>query len=113
MRGARPPHTFTGRGGETKHSGIAAAVIFVEKGEHIIIRRCILHDSCQGLFVSHGSREILVEGCWIYDNGLEPSAYVHNSYTEAAGIIFQYNHWRVAPRRPREQPEGTARPDAA
>jgi hypothetical protein len=39
------------------------------------------------------SRNILVEGNYIYDNGNTSSIYEHNNYTAAIGITFQYNRF--------------------
>jgi hypothetical protein len=36
---------------------------------------------------------VLVQGCYIYDNGNVGSIYEHNNYTESQGIVFQYNHF--------------------
>jgi hypothetical protein len=38
----------------------------------------------------YAGEDILVENCHIYDNG-NPSGYEHNVYSEAKGIVFQYN----------------------
>jgi len=92
IRSGRSPYQFTGRDGLTDYSDNAAS-IFIEKGEHITIRNCILRDSGNGLFASHTARDVTVEGCWIYDNGIEGSIYMHNNYTEAFGITFQYNYF--------------------
>ena len=91
IRSGRPPYRFTGRYGDTDYSSNAAAV-YVETGSHLIIRNCILQDSGNGLFVSHATRDILIQGCRIYDNGIEGSIYQHNTYTAAIGIIYQYNY---------------------
>lgn len=92
IRSARPPYAFTGRKGRTKYDKNASS-IFIEKGEHITIRNCALHDSGNGLFTSYQSKDVLVEKCWIYDNGMEGSIYEHNSYTAAQGITFQFNRY--------------------
>lgn len=90
VRSGRPPFGFDGRRGRTAYAKNAAS-IFVEKGEDITIRHCILHDSGNGLFVSPLSRNILVHNCYLHSNGIEGSLYEHNSYTQADGIIFQGN----------------------
>ncbi|MFC1672073.1 polysaccharide-degrading enzyme [Planctomycetota bacterium] len=90
VRSARPPYAFTGRKGNAKYTKHAAS-LYIEKGEHITIRNCVMHDSGNGLF-GCGS-DILVEGCYLYGNGNEKSAYEHNNYTAAAGITFQYNRF--------------------
>ena len=92
IRSGRPPYTFTGRDGVTEYVRNCAA-IFLEKGEHITIRSCILRDCGNGLFASHDAHDVLVEGCYIYDNGIEGRIYEHNNYTEAFGIVFQYNRF--------------------
>jgi hypothetical protein len=97
IRDARPPFTFVGADGKTNNYLRHAAGIQVEKGEHITIRHCVLHDCGNGLFVSssekQASRDILVEGNYIYDNGNPGSGQEHNVYTEAVGIIFQFNRF--------------------
>lgn len=97
IRSGRPPYTFTSFNGSTKSYVNNAAAIQIEKGEHITIRNCRLHDCGNGLFVSSSdetvSRAILVEGNYLYDNGNEGSIYEHNNYTAAVGITFQYNRF--------------------
>jgi hypothetical protein len=97
IRSARPPYTFVADDGTTQSYGDNASAIFIEKGENIIVRNCTLRDSANGFFVASSdalaSREILVEGCYIYDNGMENSIYQHNNYTAAIGLTFQYNRF--------------------
>jgi hypothetical protein len=82
-----------------------AAAVFVERGEHIVVRGCILHGSGNGLFVASSSdeatqsRDILAEGNYIFGNGSTGKSKDrhHNIYTEAIGMVFQYN--RLGPLR--------------
>jgi MYXO-CTERM domain-containing protein len=95
LGGARQPATFTGRNGVTAYAQNAAAV-YVEKGQHITLRNLVIRDSGNGLFVAASAGEtqdVLVEGCDVRGNGNVGSIYEHNSYTEALGIVFQYNHY--------------------
>lgn len=92
IKNGRTPHQFTGRYGLSAYADNAAS-IYVERGRNITLRNCVLHDSGNGLFVSHATRDILIEQCWIYDNGIENSIYQHNTYTAAIGIIFQFNRF--------------------
>ncbi|HWI59019.1 MAG TPA: hypothetical protein VNZ22_17470, partial [Bacillota bacterium] len=39
------------------------------------------------------TREVLIEGNYLFDNGNDGSSYEHNSYTAAVGITFQYNRY--------------------
>src|SRR5262245_44199533 len=97
IRSARPPYTFAAGNGTTQSYVNNASSIYVEKGENITVRNCIIHDSGNGFFVassdSLASRNILVEGNYIYDNGNTGSIYEHNNYTAAIGITFQYNRF--------------------
>ena len=97
IRSAHPNYQFTDDGSATQTYSSAASSIYVEKGENIIVRNNILHDSANGFFVASSdelaSRNILVEGNYIYDNGIVGSAFQHNNYTAAIGIIFQYNRF--------------------
>jgi len=104
LRGAHPGNFFTDQLGKRRRFSSSAAALFVERGEHIVIRHCNLTDSANGLFVASGdseevmSRDILVEANHIYGNGVANSFYQHNAYTEAAGIVYQQN--RFGPLRP-------------
>jgi len=92
IRSGRTPYQFTGRSGLTAYSSNAAS-IYIEYGQNIVVRNCSIHNSANGLFVSAASRNITVEGCYIYDNGIDGSIYEHNTYTAAIGMIYQYNHF--------------------
>jgi hypothetical protein len=106
VRSARPGFTFTGRAGVPETYASNAAPIFIEKGRHITLRNCVLHDSGNGLFIASGASEVLAEGCHIYGNGIEGSIYEHNSYTQASGLTFQFNRYgRLREGLPRQQPQ--------
>jgi len=92
IRSGRPPYTFTGRNGVASYRSNAAA-IYLEKGSHITIRNCILQDSGNGLFTASASSDVLVERCYLFDNGIEGSIFEHNNYSESEGIIFQFNRF--------------------
>lgn len=92
ITGGRPPHAFTGRRGRSAYDPHAAAV-FVEKGEAITIRGCVLRGCGNGLFVSPQSRRVTVEGCHIHGNGIEGSILEHNTYTQARSIDYRFNRF--------------------
>ncbi|MCB2182348.1 MAG: right-handed parallel beta-helix repeat-containing protein [Desulfobulbaceae bacterium] len=93
IRSGRPGYFFSDDRGNTTEYSSNAAAIHVEMGEHIIIRNCILTDSANGFFAGSQASDLLLEGNSIFDNGMEDSIYQHNNYTEALGIVFQYNHF--------------------
>ncbi len=92
IRSGRPPYTFTGRYGLTAYVDNCAA-IYIEKGEQIVIRGCVLRDCGNGLFCGHQTTDLVVEGNAIHGNGIEGEIYEHNNYTEACRILFQFNHF--------------------
>ena len=92
IRGARPGRYFIGRDGLQEYSENASA-IFVEKGNHITVRNCVLTDCGNGFFSAFESRNLLVEGCYIHGNGTEGSYYEHNSYTAGINITFRFNRF--------------------
>jgi subtilase family serine protease len=97
VRSARAPYTFRGDDSATYTYSDSAGAIWIEAGDHITIRNCILSDSSNGFFTSNASSNVLVEGCYIRDNGVSGSIYQHNIYTESATITYQFN--RLGPLR--------------
>ncbi|WP_298757106.1 T9SS type A sorting domain-containing protein [uncultured Psychroserpens sp.] len=96
LRSVRPAYTFTTDNGQTDTYASNAASIYIEKGEHIIIRDCIIHDSGNGIFIGANngqSKDILIANNYIYDNGIVGSIFEHNTYTEALGITYEYNRF--------------------
>ena len=97
VRSARPPFSFTGANKTVQNYAANAASIWIEKGENITIRNCVIRDSGNGFFVSSSdtdvSKSVLVEGCYIFGNGNTNSIYEHNVYTAASGITYQFNRF--------------------
>ena len=97
VRGANQANSFSDDNGSNQTYDQNASTIYLEKGENITIRNSVLHDSGNGLFVASSdstvSRDILIQGNYIYGNGNNGSIYEHNSYTAAIGITFEYNRY--------------------
>lgn len=97
IRGAHPDYQFTNRNGQLQNYAAAASPIYVEKGENITIRNNTITDGGNGFFVASTdedvSRDILVEGNYIYGNGIVGSIFHHNNYTAAVNITFQFNRF--------------------
>jgi len=94
LRSARPPFTFFNSDGGQEEYSTNAASIYVEVGQHITIRNCVIHDSGNGIFIGArdgDTQDILIESNYIYDNGVVGRIYEHNTYTAAIGITYQYN----------------------
>jgi hypothetical protein len=93
IRSARPPYAFTNTAGVAELYPNNAAAVYVEKGDQVTVRGCVLQDCGNGLFVAHAARDVLVEGNEIHGNGNAGSAFEHNSYTAAERITFQFNRY--------------------
>ena len=68
-----------------------AAAIYVERGQHLLIRDCVLSDSGNGLFIGAfdgDTQDVRIEGNWIHGNGNVGSGFEHNTYTAAIGIVY-------------------------
>lgn len=92
ISGARPPYTSFVNGKETVYVDSASA-IYIEKCDRVTVRNCSLHDSSNGFFIASSTNDALLEGSYIHGNGLEGNIYVHNNYTSAHGLTFQFNHY--------------------
>ncbi|MEO1032679.1 MAG: T9SS type A sorting domain-containing protein [Bacteroidota bacterium] len=96
IRSARPAYNFTDDNGQADTYSNNAASIYIEKGEHIIIRNCTIHDSGNGIFIGANggqTKAILITNNYIYDNGIVGRIFEHNTYTEALGITYEYNRF--------------------
>src|SRR5262245_5992249 len=97
IRGARPPNSFTGPDGASEAYTNPASSIYLEFGENITVRNCDLNNNGNGVFAfssdTIASRNILLEGNYIHDNGNVGSNFEHNIYVESIGVTYQYNHF--------------------
>jgi hypothetical protein len=98
---AHPDYHFTGSGGEDHAYVPPAAGIFIERGEDILVRDCVIDDNANGFFVASGgdeqtqSRRITFESNYVFGNGTTGKGFDrhHNAYTEAIGMVYQFNHF--------------------
>ncbi len=93
IRNALPSNSFTDDGGSTHNYDDNASAIYVERGSHVIISGCEFYNCGNGLFCAHQTTDLVVEYCHIHGNGIVGDFYEHNNYTEAFGILFQFNHF--------------------
>ncbi len=96
LRSARPPFTFEDDGGSQSTYVDNAASIYIEKGEHLVIRGCIIHDSGNGVFSGDfdgQTRDLVLDGNSIHGNGNIGSAFHHNTYLSGIGVVYQNNRF--------------------
>jgi hypothetical protein len=90
--GACPPNKFFGADGLIEEYAPNAAAIYIENGEHVVVRNCVLHSSANGLFSSSQIVDLLIEGNHLYENGMVGDAYKQNIYTQGRGVLIQMNY---------------------
>lgn len=93
IKSARPLYSFVDRYGNSQTYSRNAAAVHIEEGNYITLKGCVLHDCGNGLFSSHLTKDIVINGNYIYDNGIEGRYYEHNTYTESLGITYEYNRF--------------------
>ncbi len=99
IRNAAYTNEYTGSDGATVPYFENAAGIFIERGDNITVRGVELESNGNGLFVASGgdeqtrSHDIVLERSYVHDNGTPEVGQDqrHNIYTEADGMVFQYN----------------------
>jgi len=98
IMGGNENNTYTAMNDSINNYHPFASGIHVLLIEDFIVRGCELTDNGEGLFiVSRGgeeltSRKILIERNRIYGNGADSDDGMHNAYTEAGDITYQYNY---------------------
>ncbi len=91
--GGEPGYTFINHNGQVTNYLTNASAIYIEYGENIVIRNCDMHDCGNGFFTASQTKNILVQGNRIYDNGIKGRGLEHNVYTSTENIIFEYNYF--------------------
>ncbi|MFN7924831.1 MAG: right-handed parallel beta-helix repeat-containing protein [Bryobacteraceae bacterium] len=94
VRGARRGNAYF-PDGAPRITGYAdnAAGIYIERGNNVTIRNCILRDNGNGLFLGIG-RDFLFEGNYVVDNGYGgDDDQHHNIYLQGVGVTLQYNQF--------------------
>jgi hypothetical protein len=94
---AHPSYGFTDSSGVPRTYSDAASAIYIEKGDHVTVRNCVLRNSANGFFVASSdalaSSNITLETSYVYGNGIAGSVFQHNSYTAARGMLLQGNRF--------------------
>jgi hypothetical protein len=98
IRNEGSPYSFTGSDGQTyAYNPDGAGVIFYYS-ENITIRNCDIHLNGNGIFAKSGgdeatqTRNVMIDGNHIWDNGRSNNFFDHNVYMEAIGVVYQNNH---------------------
>ena len=87
--------SYTGFDGAS-HSYNNPYGIYIEKGDHITIQGCSIHDNGGGVFGagqgdSRNLEQITLQSNSIYGNGVVGDYLEHNTYLEGIDTVYQYN----------------------
>jgi len=103
ITGGADRYSYTNSNGNVIQYARSAAAVWAVLVENLTVRNCEITDNGNGLFVlSKGdasttgelvSSNILIEHNRIYYNGAIGSDRQHGVYTQAAGMIYQYNEF--------------------
>jgi hypothetical protein len=99
IENANRNHYFYNALGQLIWWGDGATAIALYDADHITIDHCIIHDNENGLYgPSYGSYEgnlhdITVQNCTIFNNGVVGEDHYYNTYLEAIGMTYQFNHF--------------------
>jgi hypothetical protein len=98
VQNASPSNQVAQTAGGTNAFASTAAAIYVEFAQHLVVSNCELNASCNGFFCgaengdpNETSADMLIESCWIHDNGSPGNYEAHNVYTQSKGITIQNN----------------------
>ncbi len=105
VQNADPSNTVTQSDGVAAAFDITAGAIYAEFAQHFIVQGCVLNNSANGLFcgslnddVNELSADVLVQNCWIHDNGFAGNYNGNDLTTECEGLRVQYS--LIGPLRP-------------
>jgi len=95
VRSCRAPYTFTDSAGKKQPYREDSGPVRFMACDGVVLRNCAIRDGGMGTISSANTRNITIENCYYVDNGMESpeGAYVHQSYTETLGMLYQYNHF--------------------
>ncbi len=100
LQRARNGYRFTNTAGSNLSYGNGAACIRVQAADNVVIRNNEIEQCGNGIFTMSQeyneaslTRNILIEGNYLHDNGQSGSYREHSMYIQAIGATYQYNHF--------------------
>ncbi|MEQ1516355.1 MAG: fibronectin type III domain-containing protein [Usitatibacteraceae bacterium] len=100
IRGAHPNYQFTDTNGVVLAYTDFGACIWVEQGQGVVIADNEITDCSQGIFtksIDNGdsaiTKNIRIAGNYFHNNGISGQFLKHDTYTESAGIVYEFNRF--------------------
>jgi VCBS repeat-containing protein len=98
-RGDSGGNTFTDYDGSTKTYGTVGAGIYLERADHVTIKKCVVANNGEGIFGAGQSgfnrlmTDITLDSNYIYGNGNIGTDQQHNTYLEGVDTLYQFNQY--------------------
>ncbi len=100
LRHARNEYSFSNSRGEKRRYAKGAACIRIQAADNVVIRNNELDHCGNGIFTMSQAyneasltRNLLIEGNHLHDNGQKGSYLEHNAYIQAIGVTYQFNRF--------------------
>ncbi len=100
LKRAHKEYSFTNTRGEKRNYRDGAACIRLQAADNVVIRNNEIEQCGNGIFTMSQeyneaslTRNILIEGNYLHDNGQSGSGRQHNLYIQAIGAVYQYNRF--------------------
>jgi hypothetical protein len=100
ITGQYPDYTFTDTTGASHPYDAFGACIWIERGQHIVLRDNSIHDCTNGIFSKSTddgdfavTKDLLIEANDIRDAGVAGDDHEHGSYVQSVGVVYQFNHY--------------------
>jgi len=92
IKNARDTMSYTCDAGTSKSYLSNATTVRLVNAQNITLNNLELTNAHNGFMTSPTTADITVRGCYLWGNGDDGNTGVHQNYTEANHITFEYNH---------------------
>ena len=98
VQNASPLYRYTDQNHAARRYASDAAGVYIERGDHIVIRGCRVTGCGNGIFGGGGGSDaltcsdLMIERNDVFGNGTAGGDRQHNIYCESIGITYQDNH---------------------
>lgn len=95
-----PDYAFQAVDGTSQRYAEFGGCIWLERGHHLTIADNEITDCMQAIFSrsqdggpATETRDVLISGNWLHDNGIAGKDTMHTTYVQSVGAIYEFNHY--------------------
>jgi hypothetical protein len=100
IRSAHPNYKYTDTNGAIKTYTDFGACIWIDRGQNVTLADNEISDCTNGIFSKSTedgdfavTKNVRIAGNYIHGNGIVGAELMHNSYMQASGIVYEFNHY--------------------